>query len=117
MDKVLLQYLDANHYNGFGMATTAIIPFSFDKVTGKIQLKWWKQQGTLIIKTIQIQPVGHNILTPAVLAVLACPVALNQGLKSIVLESVISPELRKKLLLRGWKSVTYNEYNLFMECM
>jgi hypothetical protein len=115
MNQILLQYLHANHSNGFGMATTATLPIMIGDVTGNIQLKWWKQQGALIIKEIQIHPLGRNLLTPAVTSVLSNSSAISQGLQTVVLESVLSPELRKKLISRGWKSVSYNEYNLFMD--
>jgi hypothetical protein len=115
MEALLLDYLSQHYENGFGMETTTTIPFRFEGVAGKVQLKWWKQQGTLIIKQIELKPVGKNLLTPAVQALLANPLTSRMGLKTVLLESVLSPELRRKLLLRGWKAVPYNEYNLHME--
>uniref|UniRef100_A0A6C0KUW5 Uncharacterized protein n=1 Tax=viral metagenome TaxID=1070528 RepID=A0A6C0KUW5_9ZZZZ len=115
MDQVFLKYLHENYANGFGMSTTSTIPFALGEVAGSVQLKWWKQQGTLIIKEIQINPIGGNLLTPAVNAVLSDPTATKHGLQTIVLESVLSPDLRKKLISRGWKAIPYNEYNLFID--
>ena len=115
MDKVFLDYLKKNHSNGFGMETTETIPFQLENGSGIIQLKWWKQQGTLIIKEVRIKPLGNNILTPAVQRLLKNHTARKQGLAKVMLECVLSPELRNKLLSRGWKALPYNEYNLYMQ--
>lgn len=115
MDKVFLDYLKKHHANSFGMDTTETIHFQLENGAGSIQLKWWKQQGTIIVKEVQIKPLGNNTLTPAVQKLLKNHTARKQGLTKVVLESVLSPELRKKLLSRGWKALPYNEYNLYMQ--
>lgn len=78
--------------------------------TGKMTLKWWKQQSILIISDIFLDtPNGHetrNLLSLSVSKILSRENdALDPDrllIQSVVLEGVYEGEFKKKMCDKGW---------------
>lgn len=91
-----------------GMLTTENLVFE----EGDVQLKWWKQAGQVIVKTVKLKPeyVGKGLFTAACRQL----VAKNPEIQSLKLENVLDEGLLKKLTTRGWKTIPHDECSLML---
>lgn len=91
-----------------GMLTTENLSF----VEGHAQLKWWKQKSQVIVKTVHLnnEHRGQGLFTAA------CRQFIHQNseVHSLMLESVLEPELIEKLLTRGWRRAPFDKCNLLL---
>lgn len=88
------------------MMTTQTLAFD----GGTAQLKWWKQAGTIIVKTIALDEGlrGKGAFTSTAVKMLDWP-----GVLDVEMESVGSDELVAKLLATGsWKKKPWCDSNL-----
>lgn len=105
------------HYNqGNGMATTTTVPVRAGGRVGYAQLKWWKNAGHLLIKTVELTRGSEpkHAVTAAARAVLEDPTLQALGLRSVCMESVLSRDLLAKLKAKGWRLDMYGSNNAWL---
>jgi len=115
-------FLERNKLVWNSMQTTQTLEFVCGNRAGTVQLKFWRQFGILFVKQIElerwVEGQPRHCLTHAVRTLTRDNTSVTRcGLRSVVLESVLSKDLRTKLLGlgEGWEiDANAPESNLVM---
>lgn len=101
----LAAYLDRVHLQDRSQLTTTTLQFQEGPRVGNVQVKWWRARSMLLLKTIELAPVGaepKNVVTAAARRLLDDTAAGAWGLSVVRMDAVMDEELLDKLASRGW---------------
>ncbi len=110
MEEAFRDWFDRNKEVKNSMLTTEKIQFDAHWF-GWAQVKWWKAQGRIIVKEIQLADEQRGKLSFTNFAV---KMLSWHGVKCVELECVQARELIEKLRSRGWETPPGYEGNLRM---
>jgi hypothetical protein len=117
LEEALRSFVTKHHKQGNSMLTTTTLPVCAGERRGTVQLKWWKDAGHLLIKTVELSGRGtdpKHAVTAAARAVVEDSAFQALGLRAVCMESVLSKKLLKALAAQGWRLDMYGGNNAWL---
>ena len=106
---IIRQYVLKYHKEENSNTTMETFNIIDNQRKGKIELKWWKEKGTLIIRYIFLEtptnPSQRNLLSNTIKSLGANDDLVQKGLRKVRLDTIGNESLYQKLIDQGWSSL------------